>query len=303
MKNLVIGLVSGYDFAALQPFFDSLEATGYRGDVLLFYDQLKPETLAELQKRNVKLQRFRKVNLVHPIKGTQLKGDGRLGQGMALVQRLLQPLPASKSLLTSLGCRFYHVVNIRFLLTHEALRLGRLNDYDRLMLTDVRDVVFQRDPFDFDDGGKVTSFWEHPRINLDTDRNYRSWIAQAFGEAFAKKHGQQRISCCAITTGPREKLAKYFETFVRLLQANTTPEPFRFGMDSAIHNRIIWESLIPELQMKENLAGPVIHLGGLKREEVLLNTDGKLINQDGSLINVVHQYDRHKDVEQLLKKA
>jgi hypothetical protein len=55
--------------------------------------------------------------------------------------------------------------------------------------------------------------------------------------------------------------------------------------------------------MKENLAGPVVHLGGLKREEVLLNATGKLVNQDGTVINVVHQYDRHKDVEQLLKKA
>lgn len=300
MKNLIIGLISGYDFESLRPFFDTLESSGYRGDVLLFHDQLKPQTVAELRKRNVKLKRFRKANLPHPVNGTQLVGYGRLDPTMARVQEILQSLPGKRMLLTALGRRLYHIVNIRFLLAEEALRSGELDAYDRIMFTDVRDVVFQRDPFDFDDHGRVMSFLEPPIVTLDTHPLYRGWISASFGEQFAAKYGTRRVSCCAITTGPRRQIRAYFSEFVRLLQSNTTVEPFRFGMDSAIHNRIIWESLVPDMEVVENLQGPVAHLAVLKRDEIPVNAAGKLVNRDGSVINVVHQYDRHADLAQLL---
>ena len=298
-NNLIIGLISGYNFTQLRPFFDSLASTGYRGKVLLYYSQIAPETIAELEQRDVWLVPFNKWVFKHPWKGYRLDGEGKLGELIAGIQRLLQKLPGKETTLRALGRRLYHVVNIRFLLTNELLQRGELNRFDRLMLTDVRDVVFQRDPFaSFDDGGKVWTFLEHPRFTMTTDANYRDWITKAFGDNFAKPRLQERLSCCAITIGPREAMANYFATFVKLLLENTTPEPFRFGLDSAIHNRIIWEKLVSALNVAENLNGPVVHLGGLKAEEIIRGNSGELLNADGSQIAVIHQYDRHADISE-----
>lgn len=296
MKNLIIGLVSGYDFAALRPFFDTLSATGYAGDVLLFHDRTSAETLEELKKRGVKLIGFKQRYPRHPLHDRKLNGEGKIGTGLSIIQRTLQMLPSSESSITALGRRLYHVVNIRFLLTNELLQQGKLAEYGRIMLTDVRDVVFQRDPFRFDDGGEVTSFWEHPRFTMETDKNYRDWITKAFGKEFAQKHFKDRLSCCAITTGPTEKMKVYFREFVKFLLSNKTAEPFRFGLDSAIHNRLIWEGHIPGLRMLENLQGPVVHLGGIKAGEIIRDGKNEILNEDGSLIAVLHQYDRHEDI-------
>ncbi|HEY1173759.1 MAG TPA: hypothetical protein VGH19_20510 [Verrucomicrobiae bacterium] len=296
MKNLIIGLVSGYDFAALRPFFDTLAATGYAGDVLLFHDRTSEETLNELKKRGVKLIAFKQRYPRHPLHDRKLNGEGKIGSALSLTQRTLQLLPGSEQSITALGRRLYHVVNIRFLLTDELLQRGQLSEYGRIMLTDVRDVVFQRDPFSFDDGGEVTSFWEHPRFTMETDKNYRDWITKAFGKDYAQKHFKDRISCCAITMGPTEKMKTYFREFVKFLLVNKTAEPFRFGLDSAIHNRLIWEGRIPGLRMLENLHGPVVHLGGIKAEEIIRSSNNEILNQDGSPIAVLHQYDRHADI-------
>lgn len=295
-KNLLIGLVSGYDFSALRPFFDTLAGTSFSGDVLFFYDRLAPETVAELEKRSVKLQPFHQWKFRHPIRGTMLDGEGKLGHGLAMLQKIGGAMPAATRWQSALGRRLYHVVNIRFLLLNELLQSGALAGYDRLMLTDVRDVVFQDDPFNFDDGGEVTSFWEHPRFTMATDANYRTWITQAFGQGFAQQHHHDRISCCAVTTGPVRKMAVYIAEFVKLLFANRTPEPFRFGLDSAIHNRLIWEKKIPGMRMLENLSAPVVHLGGIKPEEIIRDQENRLINKDGSVIPLIHQYDRHEEI-------
>lgn len=302
-KELIFALSCGYDFQQLQLFFRSLRAVGYSGDVCLFYDQTAPQTLEQLKPFSPILVPFHRVRLKNPFTGKSRAVDGRLRGILNLYIRLLARLPMEDQkrlrLAAQFGARFFHVANTRFVLAHQFLR-GTADTYDAVMIADVRDVCFQRNPFEFEIGGKLHVFNEQDSWIGAACPNYREWFTKAYGEEFLSRFHAHPISCCGITIGSRESMLAYLEQMARLICFDQSLEAYLFGLDSAAHNLIVHGQKIAGVVGHNNLEGPVLTMGTMKREQITVR-DGVVVDGRGDPINTLHQYDRHPDIQNALE--
>src|SRR5262249_3458368 len=124
-KNLILGTIMHYDFDVIKPFLSTLRSTGYSGDVVLCYSNIAERTVARLRRMGMTLVRFQELfPYLEPAFAKHIKW-------------------AHEQRVRTLG--FYC---LRYLLAY--CYLGEYAEKHRnVMLTDIRDVIFQKDPFDF----------------------------------------------------------------------------------------------------------------------------------------------------------
>lgn len=109
-KNLILGAFDHYDYSKLAPWVNSIKETGFSGDIVLVVFNATFETVDKLSEKSVKIIAFERdeVNKVFTHKSNM-------------------PIHTE---------RFFHFFN--FL---------NQNYYDNVVITDVKDVVFQINPF------------------------------------------------------------------------------------------------------------------------------------------------------------
>jgi hypothetical protein len=157
--------------------------------------------------------------------------------------------------------------------------------YENVMLTDVRDVFFQHDPFDFDIGDGANFFLEDGRHTLASERYDRDWLLTAYGEGTLRELGDRPISCSGITIGPRDAMLTYLRAM--------TDELLRLrhqtvGIDQGVHNYVIHKGLVSRARLIPNGAGAVFTVGLAPHGEIDAAIHERRFN-----VNVVHQYQHH----------
>jgi hypothetical protein len=305
-RNLIIGAIEGYGFEQIAPFFLTLRKVNYAGETVIFHRRIDASSLERLADLGVHLIALPPQGLRNPATGRLHAGQGRFGDVLSISLRALRALPVSpakkEAWALRLAKRFFHIANLRFVIAEQYLR-ERLGAYDHVMISDVRDVLFQADPFDFEGAGELTTFLEGPGFTIDTCRNYREWIEAAFGAAEVAQFRTVPLSCCAITIGPATAMLGYLAAMAGLIRGNRTREPYLFGLDSAAHNYLCFHRQVTGLVLRENLSGPVAHLGAVEPEDLRFNEGGLLLNVRGEVVNIVHQYDRHRSSALLAGKG
>jgi hypothetical protein len=298
MKNLVMGLVKGYSFEQLRPFVASLRETGYDGDICLFYADTDERTLASLREYGVELVpfKYKPLNLlfkrVYPY---------------AIMNRLLK-LPQFNELFAGLvglaasarggdrnvaryriAARFLNVYCIRFPLyyVHLARSAGK---YANVLISDVRDVIFQRDPFDFDLGDEVCVFLEDGRDRIRDCRYNTNWLRLGFGDGAVEEVGDNLVSCSGVTLGSYRAMMHYLEVMnEHLLRLKSHPN----GMDQGVHNYVLYKQCLKGVRVFANGRGPVLTMGKTADMPTRFDETGRVLNDDGTVPSVLHQYDRH----------
>lgn len=114
-KNLVIGFASNYEWKDIRFWVNSLQKTGYSGDIHIVSDNMKRETIEKLSSKNVKLSLYGKQNE---------NGD----------------FVAEQSIAPHVN-RFFYIWN-----AIKDMNSTGSDSYEHVVTTDVRDVVFQSDP-------------------------------------------------------------------------------------------------------------------------------------------------------------
>ncbi len=261
-KCLILGMASGYDHGQVRPFVTSLERTGFKGDLVLFVSKISGETAAFLRGHGARLVR------VEDERAHLEDFSGKLNVQPGDISRDLSPC------------------NMRYILYYSYLsRHGK--KYSRVMLADVRDVFFQRDPFDFDSGGGLCCFLEDRCVTIGSEKLNSKWMRTAFGKDMLSKMGGNCIACSGVTIGTVPSMIEYLERMSTYL-AKTESEK---GIDQAVHNFLVYNDMLPDLRIFENGSGPVLNLDHTRR--ISFNEDGCVVNGEGDIINVIHQYDRH----------
>ncbi len=261
-----------YKFDVIKPFLSSLRLTGYSGDVVFFHSNIGTRTLKQLRGMGVMLVPFvSSFPHLNPI----------------LARHLTRW--ADNNRIRTLGFSCF-----RFLLAYCYLKEFS-EKYQYVMLTDIRDVIFQNDPFNFPLSDKLCCFTEREDLALRQEPVDAFWMERAFDRSTLDQLGDNPIVCSGVTIGPPNLMIHYLEEMINLfMSAPGKGWETRPGIDQAIHNYLVHKGLLPGVKLYANNSGPVFTAG--LEDNISLNEFGIILNKRGNVPNIVHQYDRHWQV-------
>jgi hypothetical protein len=289
-----MGFAAGLDPRLFDPFFQSLRATDYRGQTALVVAYYTPE----------QVDHFRELT-DHVI---EVKSVGSGPSPTSRTVRLLRHLKETRGLRRLYPAAF----RLRCALTRErdsypvwaalefeleglmALRHGYYHDFlaadptrfDQVLVSDVRDVVFQSDPFAEAVEG-LELFMEDSSHRFDTNDFNGRWLQDLEGEAFAREHATDTPSCAGTVAGTTPALLAYLGA----MRAEISWRRIPMGShDQGVHNALILKGRLPQAKLFPNGTGRVLTMGGMT--DAHFDGEGRVFGPDGSEPAVVHQYDR-----------
>jgi len=272
-RNAVIGLAAYYGVDRIRTFVRSFRRHNDEDDLLLIVASLDPETRAFLKANRVKT--------VH-----------------------------------SFGSLFscLHIQSARHVVYYDLLaNEGRYGKYDRIFLTDVRDVVFQGDLFREIPDDRISFFLEDPRIPIKSCKWNADWILTGFGPEMLAALGDKPISCSGTVLGKADAVMEYLIQ-MQLHYTVMFPEALDLrGIDQGVHNVIVYQGVIPKQKVLENGDG-ILTIGNTLGDTSTFVSEGDFaaavgldpvfLDQEGRFhynmrhFSVVHQYDRNPQLAQ-----
>jgi hypothetical protein len=281
-RNLVLGAIRGYRFEQLKPFVVSLKRTDFSGDLVFLYNHLSSETLNSLQEHGVTPVPF------------AYRGSGALNSWSRfwpVLSPVVRPFNGSglgrtilKNILPLQTARFFHY--------REYLESHR-NEYQYVLLTDVRDVLFQADPF-LDFHAELMAFEESNRVPLKDEKMFNAgWIEHLFGREALEQIGRYPVLCSGTIMGEINAVIEFLAEFERaLLNAKNIGEG---GSDQGLHNYLCRKLVPGDVEVCGNGAGSVLTMvpGLVEGVDFEVGESGEVLGSNGRPISVLHQYDRH----------
>ncbi len=173
--------------------------------------------------------------------------------------------------------------------------------YDQMMVTDTRDVLFQRHPF-ADIASPACHFYlEHPTRTIGEEPTNLRWAKQFLPPDQVALLSKQRISCNGIVIGGMAAMDEYLAR----MAADISAVPLKLrrlgAADASIHHRLVFLSGgVPGVIMENN-----VHVAtmGLEPDSIyVVGDDGLVRTTDGRQPAILHQYDRVPHVNATIEK-
>ena len=255
MRNLILGAVRSYSFEQVRPFVASSRRTAFDGDVVLLWNKLSPETLA------CATRSWRQIGAVRLPGKQRHNSRSRYWPVVRPLARVLNGTQAARRLLKYV----LPLQTARFLAYHEFLA-AHAADYRHVLLTDVRDVLFQDDPFLGFEGG-LSVFEEDASALLVEERAYNArWVEELFGRQALARFGRLPILCSGTIMGTTEAVLHYLQAFERMLLQ--TKRIGSAGSDQGLHNYLCRFVIDPPCHVVTNGHGTIMTMGLVARGAV-----------------------------------
>jgi len=179
---------------------------------------------------------------------------------------------------------------LRYFYYQEYLHLN-VEKYRYVMLTDVRDVVFQLHPFSFNTEDGLNVFLEHNKLIGECDWN-RGWVRVIYGQEGLDKVKDRPISCSGVTIGPAPEVLDYLNLMCEEFAKTTVALG---GIDQGVHNYLLWTNRLDNIldRVNFNLEGPVMTMGYMPGEIFKFDSRNRLTNLNSKPAHIVHQHDRY----------
>jgi hypothetical protein len=296
-KSLVIGILTTMPPSFIEPFSGSLRRTGFKGRfcvVTAGYPRPALDQLAQLADDVYRVddtvnqvpasraipalaltRRTRGLRRFYPYLFETAARFGSERRSLARWQSLEFHLEGLQAL------RYAHY--LRYLQTHGA-------DADFVMLTDLRDVVFQDDPFRNGVEG-LELYLEEDHLRIGTDHFNTLWLRKLYGVSTVTALGGTPISCSGTVVGTADAIRRYLTEMVSEIVWRRRPLG---ALDQGVHNWLIAQGRLPHATLVPNGTGRVLTMGGMASYRTA--PDGMILNADGSVPAVVHQFDRHPEL-------
>jgi hypothetical protein len=284
-----MGLASGYDFEKVRVFLTSLAEISFNGVVILITDGalvIPQPFLDKLDIWIVNTKNYKRGLAKRAISKTLMFPIFR-----SIVREVLKiTCKYSMEEFLELFEKIYTPQLARYATYY---RILKNHSFRNVLLTDVRDVVFQRDPFDnYQD--HLSVFHESSKIKDDVDYN-ANWIRIAFGKTELEKIGNNNICCSGTIMGSYEGIMELEDKILRTSVARKVPHHGIVGIDQGVFNYIIYNDIVKN----------VTHYGpGQKvltfapRMLSRMTVEDGLIKIDAAIPCLVHQYDRNSELLQ-----
>lgn len=180
--------------------------------------------------------------------------------------------------------------------------LERFKDKYRLvLLTDVRDVIFQAVPFPwFLPPDRLSVAVESRRKAIYDDVCNTRWILTKFGtHIFHELCGYPSI-CSGTTIAPTDIMLSYLNKMISCI--------FWQGgyfklIDQGVHNYLLYTNQVGPAAFMDNNSGVFFTLGLEEPDQIIVNLQGKITTQSNTVPAIVHQYDRHKDLVDFINRT
>jgi len=292
--NIIIGMATGpsYTFEKLVPFCKSARLSGFHGSIILGITKLGGRQ-EEKRKRM-----FNKFNIT----GLYLAGLKGNEWGQSI-------------------CRYYAYLKVIRYFASET---------DFILISDVRDVFFQADPFISAPSGAVNfldastnlllfseglnDITERQATLRNTRVNFR-WLVNIYGYKKSKSISNNAVLCSGTTIGTRAGMLFYtramlYEAYLCLARNRKKIDGKRGhvcsgGADQGFHNYLFWNNMLNDSIALLNAEGPVYTIGVFRGKPVRslnfeVDAKGDVISpsQRGvqHVVPLIHQWDRHADL-------
>jgi hypothetical protein len=287
-KTLIIGAATNYSWEHLAPWVNSINESGFQGDVVIVASNITKATIEKLNEQGINVSTYGR----------------KTDDGGFLIENAMAPHVE----------RFFWIWN--YINTVGV-------DYDNVVVTDTRDVIFQRDPDNF----LETYCKVRPLIasseSLTVENEPWNWenINQTFGPFFAETLKNTLILNVGVIAGRKD----YVKDLMLMI--------FQMGLNRPIKivDQAVFNFLINQEPYKHNTyrttngdgwaaqLGATIHaveagagdLGMFGNKEKYLKdyigpqpriVDGEVINSDGKPFIIVHQWDRIPELKAVVEK-
>ena len=171
---------------------------------------------------------------------------------------------------------------------HDGLRSGRSNQ--NILLTDVRDVIFQRPLFETPTS-ELELHYEPQSPNIGECKINSQWISEQFGRRALANLADRRISCSGTVSGRARGILEYLAE-MQIMLLNLLPTVQMTDGDQGVHNYVLHSGLLRHAKVLENFER-VATLHHVPGDQLHIDAAGHVVNPDGSISEIVHQYDRH----------
>ncbi len=172
--------------------------------------------------------------------------------------------------------------------------------YDKLMFADVRDTIFQRDPFSIIDKPGFYAFQEAVPTTIRQCGWNKGWVQDCFGAGMINEIGDQVVSCSGTSLASWSAAMEYVNLMADELSRNPS-RCERNGVDQGMHN--VWVYAASKnarlkaggIHIFSNERGPIATVQSMKT----LHRDrfGRVVNEAREVVAVVHQYDRSDELK------
>jgi hypothetical protein len=280
--NAVITACANYNSIDLEAFFQSLQRCVKNYKCIVFTHNLTKDTIQWLRDLGAELVPMQ-------IGGWQRGIFNRFARFTD--RNPLRYLP--KEMAFELAFHTAPIMSLRFLYYREWLS-QRAGEYDKVFITDLKDVVFQDDPFSYLQQQEVQFFLESQEIGCANDVN-SIWMDRIYSRQQSRGMLGKINSCAGTTLGSSRSILKYLEEMNReFINAIQTPKS---GEDQAMHNMILRrEHASFQRRAVPNAEGAVLTVLNTPESEYVLGADDLVRNKAGVVIPVLHTYDRYPDL-------
>jgi hypothetical protein len=166
-------------------------------------------------------------------------------------------------------------------------------DLAGVVVTDVRDVVFQRDPAALVRGGGLHLFLEHPSRPVGACIWTSSWLRYRYGDAALPPLADRPIICSGVAVGAAAVVRRYLARVAAELDPRLEATHYMAGYDQGVVNQLGHTGRLPDLTVHPYATSPVLHLGNTPAAALPPDDGGPVRNPAGAIVTIVHQHDRH----------
>lgn len=306
LRPLILGAAHGYEWPQVEVFVRTWQRYVPGSDlVLLVARTLSAESRRRLREAGVRLRFPPQPAFAHERHLRRIfVRSGHAVRARRALRRLLLGLrsftPTHLVAWRGFAAQTFHIATWRFFFyLHEALR----RPSGPILLSDVRDVLFQADPFPSVPARGVVVALETAGATLATERYNSAWLDHALGREVWGAIGANRISCVGTTLGRRGAVIGYLTRICGEMMNRAERCGAAFGPDQALHNWLLWTGRLSPVGTSRNGEGPLASLSG--EDPAVFGRDGagRLLNADGRPVPVVHQYDRWPELAAALPRA
>ena len=175
--------------------------------------------------------------------------------------------------------RFYHYLDC----------LEHFEHTDNILLTDVRDVIFQSDPFENYPQHQL-EFFAEPEIFENCTKHNSPWYMNLYGKELLDKISKQYILCAGTTMGKKDQIIFYIKSLIDEIERLIKLGKAHGTCDQAVHNHLVYSNIFENYRINHNGSGLV---STMHHSKVLrFNRQGYMLNDDDTVTPIVHQYDR-----------